>query len=94
MLKAIKGKGWKLHMHYNGHFGVMEQVSSVAYRLKLPESYMIHPVINIAHLHRYLPSPRELGERPVKHLNKLDFHNLPEYKVQDIIQENLIKSGG
>jgi hypothetical protein len=48
LLKEKCGKGKKLNMKYEGPFEIMEQVSPVSYRLRLPASYRIHPVINIA----------------------------------------------
>jgi len=53
----------------------------------MPESYGIHPIINIAHLAKYQPSPAEFGNRPTKSLNQDDFDKLPEYKVEKIIAE-------
>src|SRR6267154_5635307 len=50
----------------------------------MPESYGIHPILNIAHLERYQPSPAEFGNRS---LNRADFDKLPEYKVDKIIAE-------
>ena len=53
----------------------------------MPESYGIHPVLNIAHLERYQPSPSEFGNRPTKSLNRADFDELPEYEVEMIIAD-------
>jgi hypothetical protein len=35
----------------------------------MPASYGIHPIINIAHLEKYQPSPTKFGNRPTKNLN-------------------------
>ena len=51
----------------------------------MPESYEIHPVLNIAHLDKYQPSPAEFGNQPTKFLNCADFDELPEYEVDMII---------
>ena len=51
----------------------------------MPESYRIHPVLNIAHLEKYQPSPAEFSNRPTKSLNCADFNELPEYEVEMII---------
>ncbi|KDN33083.1 hypothetical protein RSAG8_13827, partial [Rhizoctonia solani AG-8 WAC10335] len=93
LLKDIKGLGRKLLMRYDGPFEVMEQVSSVAYRLRLPQGYKMHPVINIAHIEPYTSSPPELGERPSHHLNRENFEEAPEYEVEKIIDEKLVKQG-
>ncbi|QRW19822.1 Retrovirus-related Pol polyprotein from transposon [Rhizoctonia solani] len=68
LLKKEKGKGDKLNMRYEGPFEILERVSPVSYRLRLPGSYRIHPVINIAHIKNYKQSPKEFGNRPTKHI--------------------------
>jgi hypothetical protein len=88
LLKEKRGKGKKLNMKYEGPFEIMEQVSPVSYRLRLPASYRIHPVINIAHLESYKQSPQEFGDRPNAHIPRKDFEDMPEYEVDDIIDEH------
>ncbi|QRW26677.1 Retrovirus-related Pol polyprotein from transposon [Rhizoctonia solani] len=90
LLKRGKGKGNKLNMRYEGPFKVLEQVSPVSYRLRLPGSYRIHPVINIAHLENYKPSPAKFGKRPTKHIPRQDFEQMPEYKVEKIVSKRMI----
>ena len=34
----------------------------------MPESYGIHPILNIAHLEKYQPSPSEFGNCPTENL--------------------------
>jgi hypothetical protein len=74
-------------MKYDGPFEIMKKISAVSYRLKMPASYGIHPVLNIAHLEKYQSSPPEFGDRPQKSLNREDFDELPEYEVDKIIAE-------
>ncbi len=90
LLRKQKGRGRKLLMKYDGPFEVMKKVSPVAYRLRFPVSYGIHPVLNIAHLERYQPSPPEYGERPKKRLNRADFEENPEMEVEKIIDERWV----
>ena len=87
LLRNIKGRGRKLLMQYDGPFEIMEKISAVAYRLRMPESYGTHPVLNIEHLESYHVSPPEFGERPMKSLGRDDFEALPEYEVDGIIDE-------
>jgi hypothetical protein len=87
LLKSEKGRGKKLLMKYDGPFEIMKKISAVSYRLKMPASYGIHPVLNIAHLEKYQSSPPEFGDRPQKSLNREDFDELPEYEVDKIIAE-------
>jgi hypothetical protein len=58
----------------------------------MPASYGLHPVLNLAHLERYHVSEDNLGDRPKKHLNRLDFSEVPEYEVESITQERWRKS--
>src|SRR3979490_881899 len=61
MLRSKKGLGKKLQMKYDGPFEILEKKSPVTYRLRMPASYGIHPVLNIAHLEKYHLSPDEFG---------------------------------
>ena len=92
LLRKDKGKGRKLLMRYDGPFEVMEKVSDVAYRIRLPASYGIHPVINIAHLESY-HSDNDYSDRPKRHLNRKDFIEAPEFEVDQIIDQKWIKKG-
>lgn len=92
-LKLLKGKGRKFQMRYDGPFEINQKISSVAYRLKLPTSYKIHPVINIAHLELYNPDHAN-KDRPKKHLNRADFEEAPEYEVEKILDEKFEKPPG
>jgi hypothetical protein len=84
------GKGKKLQLCYDGLFEVLQKVSDVAYRLRLPASYKIHLVINIAHLESYHKDPDNI-DHPKKHLNRADFDDLPEYEVEAILKEKWFK---
>jgi deoxyuridine 5'-triphosphate nucleotidohydrolase len=52
-LPESKGKGSKFARRFDGPFEVTERVTPVAYRIRLPHSYGIHPVLSIAHLEPY-----------------------------------------
>jgi len=73
LLKSEKGRGKKLLMKYDGPFEIMKKLSPVSYRLRMPASYGIHPVLNIAHLEKYQASPTEFGVQHQKSLNHEDF---------------------
>ena len=73
LLRTEKGRGKKLLMKYDGPFEIIRKISPVTYQLRLPESYGMHPILNIAHLERYQRSPPEFGERPTKPLHRGDF---------------------
>jgi hypothetical protein len=92
LLRNETGRGKKLLMKYDGPFEIIQKISAVSYRLRMPQSYGIHPVLNIAHLEKYQPSPTEFGNRPTKSLNRADFDELPEYEVEMIIADRRKKS--
>jgi hypothetical protein len=92
LLRSRKGKGKKLLMKYDGPFEVLQKVSDVTYRLKIPASYRIHPVVNIAHLEPYYKDEKGI-DRPRKHMNRDDFDKKPEYEVEQIVDEKMIKKG-
>ena len=84
MKQGVAGNySWK----YDGPFEIIQKLSAVSYRLWMPESYGIHPMLNIAHLEKYQPSPVEFGNWPTKSLNHADFDKLPEYEVEMIITD-------
>ena len=91
LLRNQKGRGRKLLMKYDGPFEIIRKVSPVAYQLRLPASYGIHPVLNIAHLEKYEASPAEFGARPQKALEREDFDSLEEYEVERILKESTWK---
>ena len=85
LLKSEKGQEKKLLMKYDGPFEVMKKLNPVSYRLRMPASYGIHLVLNIAHLEKYQTSPAEFGVWPQEPLNWEDFDELPEYKVDKTV---------
>lgn len=60
----------------------------MAYRIRLPASYKIYPIINVEHLGKYHDSPQKFGQRPKKRLNRTDFDELPEMEVEKIVDES------
>jgi transposase InsO family protein len=93
LLRDVKGKGQKLLMKYDGPFEIMQKISPVAYRLRIPSSYGNHPVLNIAHLEKYQPSPTEFQDRPTKSLNRADFDDpeQTEWELEKIVKESTRK---
>ena len=94
LLRNVKGKGRKLLARYEGPFDIIQKISPLAYRIRLPSSYGINPVINIAHLERYGTSPPEYGARSKKKPQRLDFEDLPEFDVEAIVGQDRRKVRG
>jgi hypothetical protein len=92
LLRAESGRGKKLLMKYDGPCEISQKLSPATYRLRLPASYGIHPVLNIAHLEPYVSADLSLGPRPSKHIDRADFDNLPEFEVESILAERWRKA--
>ncbi len=91
---VTEGKGKKFTQRYEGPFEVLEKISDVTYRMRIPHTYDIHPVISIAHLEKYIPSPEEFGNREdLVPLRKID-KTTEEFKVIRIVDERTIKKKG
>ncbi|QRV87090.1 Retrovirus-related Pol polyprotein from transposon [Ceratobasidium sp. AG-Ba] len=91
-LNLLKGKGTKLDQIYDGPFEVMEQISPVTYRLRLPESYSMHPVINIAHLEKYSTSSENIERSTLPPKRELDQDD-NIYEVERIVDEGWERKG-
>jgi hypothetical protein len=95
LLREEKGRGRKLLMKYDGPFEIIRKLSPVTYQLRLPVSYGLHPILNIAHLESYRKSPADLGvDRPSKSLNRDDFDAKPEVGIERILAERWRKIRG
>jgi hypothetical protein len=62
-LVDVQGTGKKLVQRTIGPFEVMEKINPVVYRLRLPDTYKMHPVFNLEHLRKYHVSDPKFGER-------------------------------
>lgn len=91
LLRTFEGKGRKLLPRFEGPFKVLERISPVAYRLRMPASYQGHPVYNIAHLEPYHEAEDKSIKRP--HLRNIQqtFNELKEFEVEDIVDDKQIK---
>ena len=72
-------------MKYDSPLELIQKLSLVSYQLRMPESYSIHPILNIAHLEKYQTTPSKFGNQPTKSLTGRTLIKLPEYKVDEII---------
>jgi hypothetical protein len=82
-LHESQGPGRVFTQLYDGPFEVMEKISNVAYRLRIPSSYNIHPVINVTHLKKYNASDPETIRPRLKPLRE----SLEEYEVIRIVKQ-------
>jgi len=88
---VIEGKGIKTTRRFEGPFEIIDKLSNITYRLRIPHEYDIHPVLSIAHLEKYVSSPEEFGKReqlePLREKQKVT----EEYKIIKIVKERRIK---
>src|SRR5580693_959219 len=88
-LVETKGKGRKLIQRKIGPFEITEVISPTAYRLRLPDTYPMHNVVNIQHLSKYHRSPDQ--QRP-RLSNPQDLlRSTKEYEVEKIVGEKRSK---
>ena len=92
LLRGEQGLGKKLFMKYDGPFEIQEKYSPITYRLRLPSSYLMHPVINIAHLEPYKTSPEEFGDR-LKRSAKREAKATEEFEIDHIVDQRKRKVG-
>jgi deoxyuridine 5'-triphosphate nucleotidohydrolase len=85
-LPESKGKGRKFAQRRDGPFEVIERVTPVAYRIRIPYSYRIHPVISIAHLEPF----KSVDGPPRPDLEPLR-ENPEEYEVEEIVEQKRAK---
>lgn len=93
LFRDFQGRGRKLLPVLDGPFEILRKISPVAYQLRLPSTYGIHPVINIAHLESYEPSPAEFGSRPTITTPRSSLKAEEEYEVDAILDEKWVKAG-
>ena len=87
-LVEVEGTGRKLVQRMIGPFEVMERINPNVYRLRLPDSYPMHPVINIEHLKKYRQSPPEFSDRTTLPPTR-EFLASEEYEVEAILGHRL-----
>jgi hypothetical protein len=78
----------KLSQQRVGPFRVVEKIGNLAYKLDIPPTWKIHPIISVAHMERHIPdtfnrSAIVLPEVIVGHDGKEE----EEWEVKDILQE-------
>jgi hypothetical protein len=87
-LVEVEGTGWKLVQRMIGPFEVMEHINLNVYRLRLPNSYLMHLVINIEHLKKYRQSLPEFVDCTILPPTR-DFLPSKEYEVEAILGDKL-----
>jgi Chromo (CHRromatin Organisation MOdifier) domain len=90
-LVDIKGKSRKLMQRKIGPFEVTQIISPTAYKLRLPDTYPMHNVVNLQHLSKYHRSPD--SERPYLTNLRDQLPSSEEYEVERIVAERPARKG-
>jgi hypothetical protein len=82
-LLEAKGVGRKLMQKHIGPFEVTEVLNDNTYRLRLPDSYPMHNVVNMTHLRPY----RTTGDSTRPHLSnpRDDLRASEEFEVEEVV---------
>ena len=91
MLRSFRGRGRKLLPRFDGPYEIIEKISQVAYRLRLPASYQGHTVLNIAHLELYKKADEINITRPTIPSLRKTFEDLEEFEVDQIVDSRYVK---
>ena len=84
-LVDVKGRSRKLMQRKIGPFEIIDVISSTAYKLRLPDTYPMHNVVNIQHLTKYYRS--QDPTRPHLDNPRDAIPSTEEYKVEKIVGE-------
>jgi hypothetical protein len=82
----------KLSQQRIGPFKIIDKVGRLAYKLEIPSTWKIHPVVSVAHLEPHTPDPFERTEVPVPDL--LEGHDgevEPEWEIEEILRKRYNK---
>ena len=83
------GPARKLLPKFIGPFPILECISTVAYKLRLPATMRIHPVFHVSLLRPYRASDRDDEARPPP----LEIDGEPQYEVEQLLEMRAIKRG-
>ena len=87
----------KLTSPYIGPFTIDRAINANAYKLTLPPTLKIHPVVNISHLKKYhdgaqlFPARPDPIQRPPPTTDGVDGSGAPEWEVEQILDKRLYR---
>jgi hypothetical protein len=80
----------KLSEQRVGPFKVLQTVGRLAYKLVIPPTWKIHPVISIAHLEHHTPDPYNRQSPPLPEvIQDTDGDSHEEWEVEDVLRSRL-----
>jgi hypothetical protein len=84
-LVDVKGQSRKLIQRKIGPFEVIEVISPTVFKIRLPDTYPMHNVVNIQHLTKYYRSKDVSCPKLANPQDKLQ--GTEEYEVEKIVEE-------
>ena len=92
-IPATLGITTKLAQQYVGPFEVIERVGRLAYRLKVPEDWKVHPVFTIAQLEPAPPPSDDPYQRPRPTHPQAVSADGQEYDVERLLNKRVVRKG-
>ena len=84
-------KKHKLLPKFAGPYEIIEKISDLVFKIKLPPELDIHPYMNIDKLQLHKPSPGEFGEREPPPQVRQESKTMKDYEVAYITAERKVK---
>ena len=80
-----------MQSRFIGSYEIVEKVSPVNYRLKLPFTVKIHPVFHVSLLKKYIENPEEFSNRVVPPPMPIQVDGEEEFEVERILDKRIRK---
>jgi hypothetical protein len=87
-IKPVNGRSRKLMPRFVGPYRISEVLSTVAYKLELPQDMKIHPVFHISLLKKYHANTRQTED--TDRFENIDIEADDEYEVEKIVDKKTI----
>jgi hypothetical protein len=80
----------KLSQQHVGPFAILEAIGPLAYRLDIPSTWKIHPIISVVHLKPAPPDPFNRDHPPPPDIVQDDTGDHEEYEVEEVLDSRLV----
>jgi hypothetical protein len=86
-IPGLKGRNVKIEQQFTGLYEILERVGKLAYRIELPPTLRIHPVVSVVHLE---PAPRPAADPYRRPFSQTV---LEEPKPEKLLRKRIAKHG-